>query len=41
MDEQSKALGLDKLAEAAGEYSPGDTVTGVDLDAGLQDLRCV
>ena len=38
LDEQSKALGLDKLAEAAGEYSPGDTVTGVDLDAGLQDL---
>lgn len=38
LDEQSKVLGLDKLAEAAGEYSPGDTVTGVDLDAGLQDL---
>ena len=26
-----KALGLEKLAEAAGEYSPGDTVTGGDL----------
>ena len=38
VDEQSQALGLDKLEQAAGEYSPGGDVAGIDLNDGLQDL---
>lgn len=37
--EQANALGLDELAGAAEGYAPeGDLVSGVDLDAGLQDI---
>lgn len=38
LDEQSKALGLDKLSEAAGDYAPGGDVVGISLDDGLQDV---
>lgn len=38
LDEQSKALGLDKLEQAAGEYAPGAGVAGVDLDRGLEAI---
>ena len=36
--EQSEALGLDGLSEAAGEYAPGGEVAGVDLDEGLKKI---
>ena len=36
--EQSEALGLDGLSDAAGEYGPGTDVAGVDLDDGLQGI---
>jgi stage III sporulation protein AE len=35
---QGEALELDKLAEAAGEYAPGDAGAQVDLNEGLQSI---
>ena len=36
--EQSEALGLDGLSDAAGEYGAGTDVSGVELDDGLQGI---
>lgn len=36
--EQSEALGLDGLSDAAGEYGPARDVAEVDLDGGLQSI---
>ena len=36
--EQSEALGLDGLSDAAGEYGPGTDVAEVDLDDGLRGI---
>lgn len=37
LEEQSEALELDKLQDAAGDYAPGD-VAGIDLDEGLKNI---
>lgn len=38
VEEQSQALGLDKLEQAAGEYSPPGEVADIDLNDGLKNL---
>lgn len=38
LERQAEAMGLDKLADAAGEYSPSDDVSLTDLGEGLQDI---
>lgn len=38
LEEQSEALGLDKLADAAGEYGPSGNVAEADLDGGLKEI---
>ena len=38
LEEQSEALGLDGLSDAAGEYGPGTDVAETDLDDGLQSI---
>lgn len=38
LEEQSSALGLDKLPAAAGAYSPGGDVAGIDLNDGLREI---
>ena len=38
LTEQSEALGLDGLSDAAGEYGPTGDVTDVDLDGGLRSI---
>lgn len=38
MDEQSKAMGLDRLERAAGEFAPEGGMGDLDLESGLQGL---
>ena len=38
LEQQSDALGLDELSDAAGEYAPEGAVGEVDLNQGLSDL---
>lgn len=38
LDEQSRALDLDGLSDAAGEYGPDGAVADIDLDSGLRAL---
>ena len=38
LQDQSEALGLDGLSDAAGEYGPDGDIAEVDLDGGLQSI---